>query len=361
MMCEKRHIWRASGGQKNTSLPEKGGNGRLRTPRYSKRGGVCHAHPNGPCQFIIAHLFENVKGLRQKNLQRRRQGQRSCTARPLTSRYNQRAQDLTQTTGQTPGGPPPERRRGPAGHPMGPALPASPRRGRQGRGGGRGETHARSLSAAGAGAREHKKSPGPKAQKSGGSAAGGRGPPQGPRARSRPGPKPQSGRPRGVPAGPRAALRTAGAKQGRPNRETRSGADGGPARQRGQRAPAERESAHKWPSERAGGNGRGPAAPKGAAAIAGGGAAGPERTRPGAGAPGQAPDAECPKSTAGRKAQPGQTAPATAGQAAKYRTGTGGACAGRGVGPPSFRHSDRGAPERGGKGLPGPRAAAMLR
>lgn len=62
----------------------------------------------------------------------------------------------------------------------------------------------------------------------------------------------------------------------------------------------------------------------------------------------QVPDAECPKSgpESRRNERPGP-------QAAKYRTGTGRACAGRGVGPPSFRHSDRGAPERGGNGPAG--------
>ena len=79
MMCEKRHIWRAVGEQKNTPSP------RLRKGKGywplmdSNAAGVCHAHPNGPGLFIIAHLFENVKGLRQKNCSGAGKG--SCAAR----------------------------------------------------------------------------------------------------------------------------------------------------------------------------------------------------------------------------------------------------------------------------------------
>lgn len=166
--------------------------------------------------------------------------------------------------------------RGPAGPPTGLALPASPRRGRQGRGGGRGEpsripgTRDRGTQSKRATARAQQKRP---------------------RGRSCPGPKPRRGPPWGAPAGSAKDLARPRPEQGQPEqregspqrrkgkgRGLRCGASGCGAAQR--RTKPERKS-------RGAGRRPGSGCEADGTAIAGSGRAPPERLRAGAGAPAQ--------------------------------------------------------------------------
>ncbi len=196
---------------------------------------------------------------------------------------------------------------------MGPALPASPQRGRQGRGGGRGEaTDTRSAPArrkrSGRSTRAGRPERADQRPRGRGRESGPQGPPEAPRQEPS-GPEAPKGAAQGGPGGARQPHSTAGAGARATN--------GSPQRSgwRGKRPGAEREAAegaspHKCPSGKAGGKGGGPGRPEGEKP---GGQKLPEPTRrsrgrarragaapPRGGGPGASGDAECAKGAADR-------------------------------------------------------------